>query len=156
MVAVRMSPNSDMVRSSAIWRSGSTRIAPRDAASRRLFETTSSRKSGTRLAASIKDSRQRDHLRQPDPQAPLRFAKGGSGRGFILAEAQQWPAAARRSPALVVAAGHSRDRPALAAPCNRRHGLDRRTPAGMPSSILVRKPAERKRGTQRSPAGGMR
>src|SRR5262245_43212102 len=72
MVAVRMPPNSDMLRSGAIWQSSSTLIAPPDEASRKLFETTSSRKSGTRLAASIKDSPQRDHLRQPDPQPPRR------------------------------------------------------------------------------------
>ncbi len=60
-----------MLRSSAIWQSGSTLITRPDKASRRLFETRSSRKSGTRLTASIKDSRppaprRRDHLRRPD------------------------------------------------------------------------------------------
>ena len=48
-----------------------------DKASRRLFETRSSRKSGTRLTASTKESRppasrRRDHLRGPDRQASLR------------------------------------------------------------------------------------
>src|SRR5258707_15830264 len=73
MVAVRMSVTSGMLRSSAIWQSGSTLITPPDKASRRLFETRSSRKSGTRLTASIGESRppasrRRDHLRRPDRQ----------------------------------------------------------------------------------------
>jgi hypothetical protein len=59
---------------------------------------------------------------------------------FILAEAQRKRAVApmvvRHSPAPVVA-GRSRDRPAPAAPYSRRRGPDRRTPAGMPSSIRV-------------------
>jgi hypothetical protein len=55
----------------AIWQSSFSLIAPPDKASRRLFETTSSRKSGTRLAASIKGSPQRDHLREPDPLRAL-------------------------------------------------------------------------------------
>src|SRR6516165_10695649 len=67
---VRMSVTSGMPRSSAIWQSGSILITPPDRASRRLFETRSSRKSGTRLTASIKESRpaarQRDQLRRPD------------------------------------------------------------------------------------------
>jgi len=71
MVAVRMSVTSGMLRSSAIWQSGSTLITPQDKASRRFLETRSSRKSGTRLTASIKESRppasrQRDHLGRPD------------------------------------------------------------------------------------------
>jgi hypothetical protein len=77
MVAVRMSATSGMLRSSVIWQSGSTLITPPDKASRRLFETRYSRKSGTRLTASIKESqplasRQGDHLRRPDRQAPRR------------------------------------------------------------------------------------
>src|SRR5215471_4382905 len=60
-----------MPRSSVIWQSGSTLITPPDRASRRLFETRSSKKSGTRLIASIKESRppaarRRDQLRRPD------------------------------------------------------------------------------------------
>src|SRR5215475_7392142 len=71
MVAVRMSVTSDMLRSSAIWQSVSTLISPQEKASRRSFETRFSRKSGTRLTASIKESRppasrQRDHLGRPD------------------------------------------------------------------------------------------
>src|SRR5260221_715380 len=71
MVAVRMSVTSGMLRSSAFWQSSSTLITPPDKASRRLFETRSSRKSGTRLSASIKElrppaSRRRDQLRRPD------------------------------------------------------------------------------------------
>src|SRR6266480_1250580 len=74
MVAVRMSVTSGMLRSSAIWQSGSTLITPPDKASRRLFETRSSRKSGTRLSVSIKESRppasrRRDHLRRLDRQS---------------------------------------------------------------------------------------
>src|SRR5262249_1125143 len=70
-VALRMSVTSGMPRSSVIWQSGSTLIAPPDRASRRLFETRSSKKSGTRLIASIKESRppaarRRDQLRPPD------------------------------------------------------------------------------------------
>src|SRR5262245_45488330 len=66
-----MSVTSGMPRSSVIWQSGSTLIAPPDRASRRLFETRSSKKSGTRLIASIKESRppaarRRDQLRRPD------------------------------------------------------------------------------------------
>src|SRR5439155_9458507 len=57
MVAVRMSVTLGMLRSSAIWQSGSTLIMPLDKASRRLFETRSSRKSGTRLNASIEEFR---------------------------------------------------------------------------------------------------
>src|SRR5258707_15871000 len=73
MVAVRMSVTSGMLRSSAIWQSGSTLITPPDKASRRLFGTRSSRKSGMRLTASIGESRppasrRRDHLRRPDRQ----------------------------------------------------------------------------------------
>src|SRR5215831_1385530 len=69
--ALRMSVTSGMPRSSVIWQSGSTLIAPPDRASRRLFETRSSKKSGTRLIASIKESRppaarRRDQLRRPD------------------------------------------------------------------------------------------
>src|SRR5215472_6109559 len=68
---VRMSVTSGMRRSSAIWQSGSTPITPPDRASRSLFETRSSKKSGTRLIASIKESRppaarRRDQLRRPD------------------------------------------------------------------------------------------
>src|SRR5208337_4343310 len=71
MVAVRMSVTSGMLRSSAFWQSSSTLITPPDKASRRLFETRSSRKSGTRLTASINEarppaSRRRDHPRRPD------------------------------------------------------------------------------------------
>jgi hypothetical protein len=71
MVAVRMSVTSGILRSSAIWQSGSTLITPPDKASRRLFETRSSRKSGARLTASIKGSRppasrRCDRLRRPD------------------------------------------------------------------------------------------
>src|SRR6516164_80952 len=65
------SVTSDMLRSSAIWQSVSTLISPQEKASRRSFETRFSRKSGTRLTASIKESRppasrQRDHLGRPD------------------------------------------------------------------------------------------
>ena len=67
---VRMSVTSGMPRSSAIWQSGSILITPPDRVSRRLFETRSSKKSGTRLIASIKESRpaarRRDQLRRPD------------------------------------------------------------------------------------------
>src|SRR5262249_13807572 len=64
-------PTSGMLRSSAIWQSGSTLISPQEKASRRSFETRFSRKSGTRLTASIKESRppasrQGDHLGRPD------------------------------------------------------------------------------------------
>jgi len=52
-----MSVTLGMLRSSAIWQSGSTRITPPEKASRRLFETRSSRKSGTRLNASIEEFR---------------------------------------------------------------------------------------------------
>src|SRR5262245_12906949 len=74
-----MSVTSGMPRSSVIWQSGSTLIAPPDRASRRLFETRSSKKSGTRLIASIKESRppaarRRDQLRRPD-RAILRSAR---------------------------------------------------------------------------------
>ena len=56
---------------SAIWQSGSTLITPLGKASKRLSETRFSRKSGTRLSASIKGSRLPasrpcDHLRRPD------------------------------------------------------------------------------------------
>src|SRR5262249_51248351 len=74
-----MSVTSGMPRSSVIWQSGSTLITPPDRASRRLFETRSSKKSGTRLIASIKESRppaarRRDQLRRPD-RAIRRFAR---------------------------------------------------------------------------------
>src|SRR5499433_898391 len=77
MVAVRMSVTSDMLRSSAIWQSGSTLISPQEKASRRSFETRFSRKSGTRLTASIKQSRlpaarRRDQLRRLD-RSPFGF-----------------------------------------------------------------------------------
>jgi hypothetical protein len=60
-----------MLRSSAIWQSSSTLIAPPDKASRRLSETRSSSKSGARLTASIKESRppaprRGNHLRRLD------------------------------------------------------------------------------------------
>jgi hypothetical protein len=72
-----------MLRSSAIWQSGSTLITPPDKASRRLFETRSSRKSGTRLSVSIKESRppasrRRDHLRRLDRQSGC-CARAASG-----------------------------------------------------------------------------
>ena len=57
LIAARMSVTSGMLRSSAIWQSGSILITPVDKASRRLSETRSSRKSGTRLSASIKEFR---------------------------------------------------------------------------------------------------
>src|SRR5262245_40801527 len=66
VVAVRMSPNSDMLRSSAIWQSSFILIAPPDEASRRLFEATCSKKSGTKSTASIEDPRQPARLQQPD------------------------------------------------------------------------------------------
>src|SRR6266699_5283125 len=69
MVVVRMSATSGMLRSSAIWQNGSTLITPPDKASKRLFETRFSRKSGARLSASIRASRppaprRGDHLRR--------------------------------------------------------------------------------------------
>jgi hypothetical protein len=69
--ADRQSATSGMLRSSAIWQNGSTLITPPDKASRKLFETSSSGKSGTRLIASIKESRppaprRRHHLRRLD------------------------------------------------------------------------------------------
>src|SRR5262249_22013646 len=74
MVVVRMSATSGMVRSSAIWQNGSTLITPPDKASKRLFETSSSKKSGARLSASITASRppaprRGEHLRRLDRQA---------------------------------------------------------------------------------------
>src|SRR5262249_16176684 len=68
---------SGTLRSSAIWQSGSTLITPPEKGSRRSFEMRSSRKSGTRLTASTKESRapasrRRDHFREPDRQASLR------------------------------------------------------------------------------------
>src|SRR5262245_13449631 len=71
MVPLRTLVTSDILRSSAIWQSGSTRITAPDKELRRLSETSSSRKSGTRLSASIKEfrplaSRLRDHLRRRD------------------------------------------------------------------------------------------
>ena len=82
LIAARMSVTSGMLRSSAIWQSGSILITPLDKASRRLSETRSSRKSGTRLSASIKEfrppaSRREDHLQRPDGQAPLRASRDG-------------------------------------------------------------------------------
>src|SRR5437660_121071 len=76
MVALTKSVTSGMLRSSAIWQSGSTLITPLDKASRRLFETRFSRKSGTRLSDSIKEfrasaSRRRNHLRRPDQALKL-------------------------------------------------------------------------------------
>src|SRR3989442_9270520 len=47
MIAVKISVTSGTLRSSAIWQSGSTLITPPGKASRRSFETRSSRKSGT-------------------------------------------------------------------------------------------------------------
>src|SRR5262249_16371543 len=84
MVAVRMSVTSGMLRSSAIWQSGSTLISPQEKASRRSFETRSSRKSGTRLTASIKESRppasrRRDHLARPDRVRKLQQIKDALG-----------------------------------------------------------------------------
>src|SRR5260370_19527098 len=75
MMAVRRSLTSGMLRSSAIWQSGFTLITPPEKASRRLFETRFSRKSGSRLTASIKESRPpvsrpRDHLRRLERQIP--------------------------------------------------------------------------------------
>src|SRR5262249_17935681 len=64
MVAVGMSATAGMLRLSAIWQSGSIPITAPDKASRRLFETRSSRKSGTKLTVSIKESR--DRLRRLD------------------------------------------------------------------------------------------
>src|SRR5262245_5770437 len=72
VVAVRMSPNSDMLRSSAIWQSSFILIAPPDEASRRLFEATCSKKSGTKSTASIEDPRQPDRVQQPDQRPSLR------------------------------------------------------------------------------------
>jgi len=76
-----------ILRSSAIWQSGSTRITALDKELRRWSETRSSRKSGTRLSASIKEFRplawrRRDHLRRPDHAilllaAAFRPANGG-------------------------------------------------------------------------------
>ena len=88
LIAARMSVTSGMLRSSAIWQWGSILITPLDKASRRLSETRSSRKSGTRLSASIKEfrppaSRRGDHLQRPDGQAPLRAsrdARSATGR----------------------------------------------------------------------------
>ena len=90
LIAARMSVTSGMLRSSAIWQSGSILITPLDKASRRLSETRSSRKSGTRLSASIKEfrppaSRREDHLQRPDGQAPLRASRdapSATGRFF--------------------------------------------------------------------------
>src|SRR5262249_39524745 len=64
-----------MFRSSAIWQNGSTLITHPDKASKRRFETRSSRKSGARLSGSIKESRspalrRDDHLRRPETLAP--------------------------------------------------------------------------------------
>src|SRR5262245_55980373 len=66
-----MSATSGMVRSSAIWQNGSTLITPPDKASKRLFETRSSKKSGARLSSSITASRPPaprwgEHLRRLD------------------------------------------------------------------------------------------
>src|SRR5262249_59685978 len=52
MVIVRMSVTSSMFRSSAIWQNGSTLITHPDKASKRLFETRSSRNPGARLSGS--------------------------------------------------------------------------------------------------------
>src|SRR5262245_50612051 len=76
----RMSVTSGMLRSSAIWQSGSILIMPLDKASRRLSETRSSRKSGTRLSASMKESRppasrREDDLQRPDWSSPLRACR---------------------------------------------------------------------------------
>jgi hypothetical protein len=64
------------------------------------------------------------------------------GPGFIWAEAEQRaaaPVAVRHSPARV-AAGHSRGRPAPAAPHSRRRGLDRRTKVEVFKVALKRHP----------------
>src|SRR5262245_28049040 len=72
MVPLKTQPNSDILRLSAIWQSGFIPITRPEKASRRLFETRSSRKSGTRLIVSIRGARRRDHLQRPDRQASLR------------------------------------------------------------------------------------
>src|SRR4029450_2987754 len=62
-----MSATSGMLRSSAFWRSSSTRTTPPEKASRRSFATSSSRKSGTRSSASMKEApASRDQLQRPD------------------------------------------------------------------------------------------
>ena len=70
--------------------SSSTLITPPDKASRRLFETRSSRKSGMKLAASIKDSRppisrRRGHLRRLDQvsAAPRCSPVGGLAASWL-------------------------------------------------------------------------
>jgi hypothetical protein len=97
---VRMLVTSGMPRSSAIWQSGSTLITPPERASRRLFETRSSRKSGTRLTASIKESRQpvarrRDQLRRPD--RAIRRSAALQRRARL----REWPVPANAGPAVV-------------------------------------------------------
>src|SRR6266516_6334166 len=94
MLTVRTSATSGMLRSSAIWQSGSTLITPPDKASRKLFETSSSRKSGTRLIASIKESRlpaprRRDHLRQLDRQSKRQPKLPSNPMGGPLVEYHQ-------------------------------------------------------------------